>query len=90
MTVSRARPLAVLPNNDTVPQPGWLDALLDTFGSVPDAGLVGSQLLYRWPPAGVGRVIFADGSGWSYGRFEAADIRALPACATSTTARARR
>jgi GT2 family glycosyltransferase len=64
----------VLLNNDTVPQPGWLDALLDTFGSVPDAGLVGSQLLY---PDGrlqeSGGVIFADGSGWSYGRFEAAE-----------------
>ncbi|MGM3213438.1 glycosyltransferase family 2 protein, partial [Klebsiella pneumoniae] len=45
--VSRARGrYVVLLNNDTVPQPGWLDALLDTFGSVPDAGLVGSQLLY--------------------------------------------
>ena len=33
-------------NNDTVPQPGWLDALLDTFDTHPDAGLVGAQLLY--------------------------------------------
>ncbi|TGQ71837.1 glycosyltransferase family 2 protein, partial [Mesorhizobium sp. M8A.F.Ca.ET.207.01.1.1] len=53
---------------------GWLDALLDTFGSVPGAGLVGSQLLY---PDGrlqeSGGVIFTDGSGWSYGCFEAAD-----------------
>ncbi|AWH22436.1 MULTISPECIES: glycosyltransferase [Stenotrophomonas] len=73
--VSRARgDHVVLLNNDTVPQPGWLDALLDTFHSVPDAGLVGSQLLY---PDGrlqeSGGVIFRDGSGWSYGRFEAAD-----------------
>lgn len=73
--VSRARGrYVVLLNNDTVPQPGWLDALLETFSSVPDAGLVGSQLLY---PDGrlqeSGGVIFSDGSGWSYGRFEAAD-----------------
>ncbi|MBK0027828.1 glycosyltransferase [Stenotrophomonas sp. S48] len=73
--VSRARgDHVVLLNNDTVPQPGWLEALLDTFHSVPDAGLVGSQLLY---PDGrlqeSGGVIFRDGSGWSYGRFEAAD-----------------
>lgn len=73
--VQRARgQYVVLLNNDTVPQPGWLDALLDTFTAVPEAGLVGSQLLY---PDGrlqeSGGVIFADGSGWSYGRFEAAD-----------------
>ncbi|SMR75931.1 MULTISPECIES: glycosyltransferase [Stenotrophomonas] len=73
--VSRTRGrYVVLLNNDTVPQPGWLEALLDTFATVADAGLVGSQLLY---PDGrlqeSGGVIFGDGSGWSYGRFEAAD-----------------
>jgi GT2 family glycosyltransferase len=60
-------------NNDTVPQPGWLDALLRTFDEVPDAGLVGAQLLY---PDGrlqeAGGVVFADGHGWNYGRFESA------------------
>ena len=58
-------------NNDTIPQPGWLDALLRTFTEHPDAGLVGAQLLY---PDGrlqeAGGVVFADGSGWNYGRFE--------------------
>lgn len=58
-------------NNDTVPQPGWLDALLGTFDAHPDAGLVGAQLLY---PDGrlqeAGGVVFADGSGWNYGKFE--------------------
>lgn len=58
-------------NNDTLPQPGWLDALLDTFVEHPDAGLVGAQLLY---PDGrlqeAGGVVFADGSGWNYGKFE--------------------
>ncbi len=64
----------VLLNNDTVPQPGWLDALLDTFAHVPEAGLVGAQLLY---PDGrlqeSGGVVFDDGSCWSYGRFESAE-----------------
>ena len=53
-------------NNDTVPQPGWLDALLKTFDEVADAGLVGAQLLY---PDGrlqeAGGVVFADGNGWN-------------------------
>ena len=64
----------VLLNNDTVPQPGWLDALIGTFASHPRAGLVGAQLLY---PDGrlqeSGGVVFSDGSAWSYGRFESPD-----------------
>jgi len=59
-------------NNDTVPQPGWLDALLDTFDQHPGAGLVGAQLLY---PDGrlqeAGGIVFADGSGANYGKFGA-------------------
>jgi GT2 family glycosyltransferase len=61
-------------NNDTVPQPGWLDALVATLDDDRDVGLVGAQLLY---PDGrlqeAGGVVFADGSGWNYGRFESAD-----------------
>ena len=61
-------------NNDTVPQPGWLDALLRTFDTQAGVGLVGAQLLY---PDGrlqeAGGVVFSDGSAWNYGRFEAPD-----------------
>ena len=61
-------------NNDTVPQPGWLDALLATFETHANVGLVGAQLLY---PDGrlqeAGGVVFSDGSAWNYGRFDAAD-----------------
>jgi len=80
-------------NNDTVPQPGWLDALLDTFRSEPDAGLVGAQLLY---PDGrlqeAGGVVFSDGSAWNYGRFESphdprfASLRAADYCSGAAIA----
>lgn len=58
-------------NNDTTLTPGWLDALLRTFETHPDTGLAGAQLVY---PDGrlqeSGGIVFSDGSGWNFGRFE--------------------
>jgi GT2 family glycosyltransferase/glycosyltransferase involved in cell wall biosynthesis len=57
-------------NNDTAVTPGWLSALHETFGNVPNAGLVGSKLVF---PDGrlqeAGGIIWKDGSGWNRGKF---------------------
>ncbi len=56
-------------NNDTEPQAGWLEALLQTVESDSTVGAVGAKLVY---PDGklqeAGGIIFRDASGWNYGR----------------------
>ena len=61
--------IIVFLNDDTLPQDGWLSALLRTFRDHPEAGAVGGKLLF---PDGTlqeaGDVVFRDGSAANFGR----------------------
>ncbi|VAW35589.1 Glycosyltransferase [hydrothermal vent metagenome] len=61
-------------NNDTIVHDAWLDSLMQIFSDYSDAGLVGSKLIYpNNQLQEAGGIVFADGSGWNYGRLGEAD-----------------
>ena len=61
-------------NNDTVVEPGWLDAMVRLARGDPTIGIVGCMLLNAdGSLQEAGNVMFKDGDGYPYGRGDRAD-----------------
>jgi GT2 family glycosyltransferase/glycosyltransferase involved in cell wall biosynthesis/tetratricopeptide (TPR) repeat protein len=56
-------------NNDTLPEDGWLEALISAIEKMPSVGAVGAKLVY---PDGklqeAGSLVFSDSTPWNYGK----------------------
>src|SRR5262249_10340775 len=64
----------LLLNNDTEPQTGWLEALVETLEADETVGAVGAKLIY---PNGklqeAGGICFQDGTAWNFGKHDDPD-----------------
>ncbi len=61
----------VLLNNDTQVTDGWLDALIRTFETQRDVGIVGGRLVFGdGSLQEAGGIVFRDGTAWNFGRGE--------------------
>jgi GT2 family glycosyltransferase/glycosyltransferase involved in cell wall biosynthesis/tetratricopeptide (TPR) repeat protein len=77
-------------NNDTLPEKGWLETLIESVEEIPDAGAVGAKLLY---PDGAlqeaGSLIFSDSTPWNFGKGDDPDmpqynyVRETPYCSAA-------
>lgn len=62
-------------NNDTLPQSGWLDIMVDTIKNTPNCGAVGCKLI--WPNGlmqEAGSIVWQNGSTQGYGRGKHPDL----------------
>lgn len=61
-------------NNDTLPEDGWLEALISAMETIPNVGAVGAKLVY---PDGklqeAGSLVFSDSTPWNFGKGDDAE-----------------
>lgn len=72
--VAKGRNILFL-NNDTIPIGNWIDPLLNRIDGSERVGAVGSRLVYQdGTLQEAGGIIFADASGWNYGKQASIDL----------------
>jgi GT2 family glycosyltransferase len=73
-------PILIALNNDTVPEPGFLDALLEPFGAGPDIGMVAAVLTFAHRPERIASAgIVAQRNGLALDLWAGRHVGELPA-----------